>query len=110
MDKTDKNIEMLKINERSLNLLKKIYEIINSKEARVDEKTRKEIKILDDEYSKLTQKYGAVITDMIRKGRKEKDSNYMLEDADFSRYRIKKLIDEGKRDAKKLLANRTKHL
>ncbi|MDN5845129.1 MAG: patatin-like phospholipase family protein [Candidatus Nitrosocosmicus sp.] len=110
MDKTDKNIEMLKINERSLNLLKKVYEIINSEEARVDEKTRKKIKILDDEYSKLTQKYGAAITDVIRIGRKERDSHYMLEDADFSRYRIKKLIDEGERDAKKLLANRTKEL
>ncbi|MGD9673406.1 MAG: patatin-like phospholipase family protein [Candidatus Nitrosocosmicus sp.] len=105
MDKTDKNIEMLKINERLLNLLKKIHDIVNAKDAKIDKKTKQRIEELDPEYNQFVRNYGAAITDVIRIGRKEKDSHYMLEDADFSKYRIKKLIDEGERDAKKVLTN-----
>ena len=109
MDKTDKNIEMLKINERSLNLLKKVYEILNSEEAKVDETTREKIKKLDHEYFELTHKYGAAVTDVIRVGREEKDSHYMLEDADFSRYRIKKLISKGEKDAELAITKGINH-
>ena len=109
MDKTDKNIEMLKINERSLNLLKKVYEIVNSEEAKVDQRTREKIKNLDKEYFDLTQRYGAAVTDVIRIGRKEKDSHYMLEDADFSRYRIKKLISKGESDARLVITKGISH-
>jgi len=109
MDKTDKNIEMLKINERSLNLLKKVYEILNSEEAKVDETTREKIKKLDHEYFELTHKYGAAVTDVIRVGREEKDSHYMLEDADFSRYRIKKLISKGEKDAELVITRGINH-
>jgi len=99
MDKTDKNIEMLKVNEKSINLLKRIYKIINSSDAKIDEKTKEKLKELDKEYHSLTKKHGAAITDVIRIGRKEEDLHYILEDADFSKYRIKKLIHEGERDA-----------
>jgi len=109
MDKTDKNIERLKINERSLNLLKKVYEILNSEEAKVDETTREKIKKLDHEYFELTHKYGAAVTDVIRVGREEKDSHYMLEDADFSRYRIKKLISKGEKDAELVITRGINH-
>ena len=109
MDKTDKNIEMLKINERSLNLLKKVYEILNSEEAKVDDTTREKIKKLDHEYFELTHKYGAAVTDVIRVGREEKDSHYMLEDADFSRYRIKKLISKGEKDAELAITKGINH-
>ena len=109
MDKTDKNIEMLKINERSLNLLKKVYEILNSEEAKVDETTREKIKKLDHEYFELIHKYGAAVTDVIRVGREEKDSHYMLEDADFSRYRIKKLISKGEKDAELVITRGINH-
>ena len=109
MDKTDKNIEMLKINERSINLLKKVYEILNSEEAKVDETTREKIKKLDHEYFELTHKYGAAVTDVIRVGREEKDSHYMLEDADFSRYRIKKLISKGEKDVELVITRGINH-
>lgn len=99
MDKTDKNIEMLKITEQYINFLKKIYEIINSDNAQIDDITKKKILQLDSEYASLTKQYGAAITNVIRIGRKEKDSHYMFEDADFSRYRVKKLIEKGERDA-----------
>ncbi|MGN6822091.1 MAG: patatin-like phospholipase family protein, partial [Candidatus Nitrosocosmicus sp.] len=65
MDKTDKNIEMLKVNEKSINLLKKMYKIINSSDAKVDEKTKAKIKELDKEYDAITEKHGAAITDVI---------------------------------------------
>lgn len=99
MDKTDKNIEMLKITEQYINLLKKIYEIVNSDDAQIDDMTKKKIMELDSEYMSLTKQHGAAITNVIRIGRKEKYSHYMFEDADFSKYRVKKLIEEGERDA-----------
>jgi len=36
---------------------------------------------------------------VVRIGRKERDSHYLFEDADFSKYRIQKLIEEGEKDA-----------
>ncbi len=99
MDKTDKNIEMLKVNEKSINLLKRIYKIINSPDAKIDDKTKEKLQELNKEYHFLTKKHGAAITDVIRIGRREEDLHYILEDADFSKYRIKKLIYEGERDA-----------
>ena len=46
---------------------------------------------------------GSAITDVIRIGIKVKDLHYILEDADFSKYRIKKLIYEGERDAESVI-------
>ena len=99
MDKTDKNIEMLKISENYINLLEKTYDIINSKDAKIDQNTRQKLEKLDSRYRSLNEKHGAAITDVVRVGRKEKDSHYLFEDADFSKYRIKKLIEEGQKDA-----------
>ena len=69
----------------------------------IDEKTKEKLKELDKEYHSLTKKHGASITDVVRIGRKEEDLHYILEDADFSKYRIKKLINEGERDAEKAI-------
>ncbi|MDN5845445.1 MAG: DUF3734 domain-containing protein [Candidatus Nitrosocosmicus sp.] len=99
MDKTDKNIEMLKISEKYLNLLKKMYDIVNSDDAKIDQNTREKLNQLDSDYRSLTQSHGAAITDVVRIGRKERDSHYLFEDADFSKYRIQKLIEEGEKDA-----------
>ena len=105
MDKTDRNVEMLKVNEKYLNLLKNIYSIIYSEDAQVDQKTKDKLKELDPEYHSLTQKHGAAITDVIRIGKKEDDLHYLFEDADFSTYRIKKLIAEGEKDAERAISN-----
>jgi len=99
MDKTDKNIEMLKISEKYLNILNKMYDIVNSDDAKMDKNTREKLDELDSNYRSLTQKHGAAITDVVRIGRKERDSHYLFEDADFSKYRIQKLIGEGEKDA-----------
>jgi NTE family protein len=106
MDKTDKNVEMLKVNEKYLNLLKRIYSIINSDDAKIDQKTKEKLDELSNEYDSLNEKYGAAITDVIRIGKKEDSLHYLYEDADFSIYRIKKLISEGERDAEKAIARK----
>jgi NTE family protein len=106
MDKTDKNVEMLKVNEKYLDLLKRIYSIINSDDAKIDPKTKEKLKELSNEYDSLNEKYGAAITDVIRIDKKEDSLHYLYEDADFSTYRIKKLISQGEKDAEKAIARK----
>lgn len=98
MDKTDKNIEILREIEKYLALLKQLDETIKTLEVKSDTKTRDKIKELTATYQELIQRRGAVVKDVIRIGRRE-SMHYLLEDADFSSYRIKKLIDEGEKDA-----------
>ena len=102
MDKTNTNIEMLKIRERYLSLLKKIHDIINADDAKIDEKSKAMFKEIESEYNELVHGYGAVIEEVTRIGRIEK-MHYLFEDGDFSAYRIKKLIIEGEEDAVKVL-------
>lgn len=106
MDKTNTNIEMLKIRERYLFLLKKIHIIIHAEDAKIDEKSEAKFKEIESEYNELVHGYGAVIEEVTRVGRKEK-MHYLFEDADFSAYRIKKLIREGEEDAMKALHEKT---
>jgi NTE family protein len=102
MDKTDKNIQMLENFERYLLLLKKINTIINADDAQIDERTRARLKELEPEYYELSQRRGAIVKELTRIGRLEK-MHFLLEDADFSSYRIKKLIKEGEEDAERVL-------
>ncbi len=102
MDKTNTNIEMLKIREKHLSLLKKIHDIVNADDTKMDEKSKAKFKEIESEYNELVHGYGAVIEEVTRIGRKEK-MHYLFEDGDFSAYRIKKLIKEGEEDAMKAL-------
>ncbi|HET7148847.1 MAG TPA: patatin-like phospholipase family protein [Candidatus Nitrosopolaris sp.] len=102
MDKTNTNIQMLKIREKQLSLLKKIHGIISADDTKMDEKSKAKFKEIESEYNELVHGYGAVIEDVMRIGRKEK-MHYLFEDGDFSAYRIKKLIREGEEDAMKAL-------
>jgi NTE family protein len=104
MDKTDQNIEMLKVTEKCINLLKKMHDIINSNDVKIDQKTKEKLQKLDEDYNPIIEKHGAAITDVLRIGRKENDLHYLLEDADFSKYRIKKLISQGEKDAEHVIA------
>ena len=88
--------------ERYLSLLKKINSIINADDAQIDEKTRTRLKELEPEYYELAQRLGAIVKGLIRIGRCER-MHFLLEDADFSNYRIKKLIEEGEEDAERAL-------
>jgi NTE family protein len=104
MDKTDKNIEMLKVTEKYLSLIKTIYDILHDDAAKVDQTTKNKLKEIELEYHSLNQKHGASITDLVRIGRRERSLHYLFEDADFSTYRIKKLIAEGEKDVDHILA------
>ena len=104
MDKTDQNIDMLNVTEKCINLLKKMHDIINSNDVKIDQKTKEKLQKLDEDYNPIIEKHGAAITDVLRIGRKEKDLHYLLEDADFSKYRIKKLISQGEKDAEHVIA------
>ncbi|HEY7078144.1 MAG TPA: patatin-like phospholipase family protein [Nitrososphaeraceae archaeon] len=104
MDKTDKSIETLKEMDRYLFLIRHIYEVLHSNKARIDEVTREKLKEMELEYHSLNQKHGASLTDVVRIGRREESLHYLLEDTDFSTYRIKKLIAEGENDADHILA------
>jgi len=101
-DKTSTSIEMLKIRERHISLLKKLHDIINADEKPKTRITR--IKI-ESEYNELISEYGGIIEEVTRVGRVEK-MHYLFEDGDFSAYRIKKLIREGEEDAEQILTQR----
>jgi NTE family protein len=106
MDKTDNNIEMLKENERYVSLLRKMYNIINAENAQVDKKTKARLEEeIEPAYDMLVRRTSRSIKEVIRIGRIEK-LHYLLEDADFSLYRIKKLISEGEKDAASVLAKK----
>jgi NTE family protein len=102
MDKTDKNVQMLKEIEKYLSLLKKIDNIINDSDAEIDQKTKAKLEEIAPEYHDLAQKRGAVIKEVIRIGRGE-NMHYLFEDADFSEYRIRKLISFGQQDSQNVL-------
>jgi NTE family protein len=104
MDKTDKNIEMLKAIEQYLSLIRKIYEILHADDAKVDPTTKDKLKEMESEYHSLNQRHGASITNLLRIGRREGSLHYLFEDADFSMYRIKKLIAEGEKDVEHVLS------
>ncbi|MDR4492382.1 MAG: patatin-like phospholipase family protein [Candidatus Nitrosocosmicus sp.] len=107
MDKTDENIEMLKTSEKYSNLLKKMYKIIHSDEAKVDKKTKEKLKELEDEYHRTVQKHGTSVVNVTRIGRNEDNTfHYLFEDADFSKYRIEKLMLEGEKDAMNILESK----
>ncbi len=106
MDKTDKNIEILKAIEKYLSLMRRMYHVLYSKSAKVDQTTIEKLKEIEFEYHSLNQKHGASITDLVRIGRREGSLHYLFEDADFSTYRIKKLITEGEKDVDRILSKK----
>jgi NTE family protein len=80
-----------------------MYEIIKSEKAAFDTDILARIKEIEPEYNVLVKRIGRSIKDVIRVGRRE-TLHYLLEDADFSRYRVKKLIAQGEKDAEHVLA------
>jgi len=104
-DKTSTGIEMLKIRERHISLLKKLHDIINADDIKIGEKSKTRFKKIESEYNVLISEYRGVIEEVTRIGRVEK-MHYLFEDGDFSAYRIKKLIREGEEDAEQVLTQR----
>jgi NTE family protein len=108
MDKTDKNIEMLKVNERYIDLLRKMYQIMSAENTKLDGNFKSRLKEIEPEYNALVKRIGSKIKDVVRIGRRE-TLHYLLEDADFSIYRVKKLIAEGEEDAEHVLARKNEN-
>jgi hypothetical protein len=70
--------------------------------AKLDPKLKTEFQDLEGEYCNLATRRGGVIQDITKIERKE-ESHFLLEDADFSKKTISKLINEGYKDAHKIL-------
>jgi hypothetical protein len=82
-----------------------MYEIIKSEKATFDADIFARIKEIEPEYDVLVKRIGRSIKEVIRVGRRE-TLHYLLEYADFSVYRVKKLIAQGERDAEHVLARK----
>lgn len=101
-DKIEHNIAMSNVISRHLNLLKSMYSILNN--SNLEPLMEKKFKDLKQEYHKIATKRGAIIQKMIKIERKEK-SHFLLEDTDFSKKTIRRLIKEGEKDADRILKN-----
>lgn len=105
-DKTEHNMKMSIIISRYLELIKKMYDILQNVE--LDKKNREELSKLLPEFHKLASNRGAIIKKIVRVERKE-DTHFLLEDADFSLPKIKHLIEEGQHDAENVLKETSKN-
>ncbi|MDE1765628.1 MAG: patatin-like phospholipase family protein [Thaumarchaeota archaeon] len=103
VDKTDHSVMMSKVISRYLVLLKEMHDIIGH--VPLDDKMKTRFGKLEPEYHKLAKERGAIIKEVIRIERKE-ESFFIFEDADFSLTTIRKLIEQGEKDAERVLAQK----
>lgn len=101
-DKTEHNVRMSKIITRYLKIIKEMHDILQ--ESDLSEKQKVRLNKIELEYHKLACERGAVIKEIIRIERQE-DKHFLFEDADFSLVTIKKLIEDGQKDARVVLQN-----
>ncbi|MDE1763288.1 MAG: patatin-like phospholipase family protein [Thaumarchaeota archaeon] len=99
-DKTQWAIDVSKRTENHLDLMQKMHGILEK--TSLDGKNKEKFEEIEQEYHRLVSEQGAVIKKIIRIERKE-DVHYLFEDADFSSETITKLIEEGEKDAEKIL-------
>jgi NTE family protein len=95
MHKTDNNMEMFEVYERYIDPLRKMYQIINAENGMLDDTFKARLNEIEPE-------------EVVRIGRREK-LHYLLEDADFSLYRIKKQTSEGEKDPEHILARKKEY-
>jgi NTE family protein len=65
-DKTSTSIEMLKIRERHISLIKKLHGMINADDVKIDEKSKARFKKIESEYNELISEYGGIIEEVTR--------------------------------------------
>jgi NTE family protein len=99
-DKTQWAIDVSKRTESHLDLIQKMYNILENNH--LDDKNKSKLEDIKQEYRRLVFEQGAVIKRVIRIERKE-DVHYLFEDADFSSGTIKKLIEKGEKDTEEIL-------
>ncbi len=101
-DKTQWAIEVSKRTENHIDLMQKMYEILQSIDT--GEKDRTKLEAIKKEYDRLVFEQGAVIRKMTRIERKE-ETHFLFEDADFSSGTIRNLIAKGEKDTEEILAS-----
>lgn len=98
--------------KKQMSLIEKMHEIIfennrehNPNHKHKDVKTKSELDMIEKEYNDLVVNgRGVIMEKLIHIERKEsKGHHYLFEDADFSATTIKKLIEEGEKDAEDAL-------
>ncbi|MGI0061585.1 MAG: patatin-like phospholipase family protein [Nitrosotalea sp.] len=105
-DKTQWTIDVSKKTEAHLDLIQKMYNILET--SNLDEKIKSKIESIKPEYNRLVFEQGAIIKKIIRIERKE-EIHYLFEDSDFSSDTIKKLIESGEKDAEEVLGKTLEH-
>ncbi len=101
-DKTDHAVRMSKITSRYLKIIKEMHDILEN--SNLDDKGKQRFQQLETEYKKIVSERGAIIKEIVRIKRQE-ESHFLLEDADFSLDTIKSLIQNGERDAQDALSD-----
>jgi NTE family protein len=106
-DKTDNNIRLSRIISRYLSLLKEMHDLLMIKNVNLKEENDPKLKDrfmkMELEYNKLARHRGAIIRELVRIERPEKNHHFLFEDADFSIATIKKLIRQGEADTERAL-------
>ncbi len=107
-DKTDQTVRLSKAITRYLELLKQMHDILMElfDSGKLDETTREKFKKVEPEYHKLAVERGALIKEITRIERQER-IHFLFEDADFSLATIKQLINDGEKDAEKVLSTKS---
>ena len=95
-DKNMDNLKMSRLITRHIQLIERLYDIVEKKvdQSQVDSQELEKIKT---EYNTLINNYGAQIKSVTRIVRSEIESPSILQNADFSPKTIKELITQGER-------------
>lgn len=93
-EKTKHNMKLSKVISKYLKVMKDMHELLDSKNPRFAD--------IEEEYHKIAVDRGAIIDKIVRIERIE-ETHFLFEDADFSISSIKRLINQGKKDAIKAL-------
>jgi NTE family protein len=111
-DKTDNNVRLSRIISRYLSLLKEMHDLLMIKNVNLKEENDPKLKDrfmkMELEYNKLARHRGAIIRELVRIERPEKNHHFLFEDADFSIATIKKLIRQGEADTERALVTNSK--
>lgn len=93
-DKTKHNVKISRVISKYLKVMKEMHELLDNNHPKFAE--------VEEAYHKIAVDRGAIINKIVRFERTE-ETHFLFEDADFSIASIKRLINEGEKDAMKVL-------
>lgn len=100
-DKTTGDIEMTNKMSRLIDLVERLYDVLDDADAL---KNTKQVQQIKQEYKDLVEQYGAEILSVKRFVREDDGFSSLYKNADFSIKAIKELIAQGEETAKKQIA------